>query len=46
MIYKHKNLSSSERANYIFVQSKERAGTEKSDLYMLGFYLCKLSRTP
>lgn len=46
LICRHKNQSSSEVVNYIFVQSKERAGTEKSDLYRSGFYLCKLSRTP
>lgn len=39
-------MSSSEIVNYAFVQSKEGAGSERSDLYMLGFYLYKLYRTP
>lgn len=46
LIYTHKNLSCCETVNYVFVQSEGRAGRERSDLYMLGFYLCKLNRTP
>lgn len=41
-----KYLSSSETVNYIFAQSKQRAGSERNDLYLLGFCLYKLYRTP